>query len=847
MKSRLSWLVLLLSILVIHAASAAQITVTPVCLPPEGWMAGGWGSYEFRLKNETDSPAKVVKFTACWEVAGEAFGDPWGEDRDVEVPSTGKATSRQVGYLPPEVVEKSKPGNAQMVGTVTVRLGDEDIELPFRLEIPAATLPEKLKLVKGKHVGLELMESRFKEFPAHERLLRWLDQSYLAMHELTGCTPYDGELVVIKEAPKHPWYAYAGNPVILNTAYVKSALKEASEGFILFGWVHEIGHDFDVFGKWYIWNGASSEWQANFKLGYAFEMIPDRSFKVQWGSFAGGAYKPPSRNTPVDGRQFVDSFFTFFGDSYLADPERKWDSMSSDELHSFFQRIVREYGWEPFKKWYRTYAWFEELGLDRPETPEEKINLIAAILSHHVGVDLVPVFQRWRMPVTAEQVETLHKRYPIAAVGEIEKPESAEAAAKLITMKMELVAEGGWMKGGYGFVRHTFKNEGQLPSKITAWNATWEVNGEPYVPEDDQEMPHDEDVFYLPAGEETVVIKYGWLDPKMLDIVKEGNPVWTGTFKLKTADLEFEVPWRIEVPEAVLKEKLVRVEGKHMAYEITETHYNEIGDGNERLIRWLDQAYEAMQDLTGYTPYGGKMITIKESPEHPHWAYAGNPIIMSTKWMHHVVKDVKKKQMPFGWIHELGHDFDIAEDVYGYDWYIWSGGACEAQANIKLVYVHEAIPDQDWKVPWSEDKHAAYHAPIKDMLLDGKECMDARFLFEADKYLADPTIPWDFGFCQHVFLQRIARVYGWDPVKKWYRTYKILEEKGCPKPETPEEKAQLMAAILSETVGVDMVPVFQRWRAPVTKEDVEALKKKYPIEETVKSIVLPGSEKGKTE
>jgi hypothetical protein len=92
-----------------------------------------------------------------------------------------------------------------------------------------------------------------------------------------------------------------------------------------------------------------------------------------------------------------------------------------------------------------------------------------------------------------------------------------------------------------------------------------------------------------------------------------------------------------------------------------------------------------------------------------------------------------------------------------------------------------------------------------------------------------------------VFIQRLARVYGWDPVKKWYRTYKILADKGCPKPETDADRLRLMAAILCETVGADLVPLFQAWRAPVTREDIEALKKKYPIEEAVKSIVLPGA------
>jgi len=45
---------------------------------------------------------------------------------------------------------------------------------------------------------------------------------------------------------------------------------------------HEVGHNFDVLGDWYIWSGPAAEWQANFKLAYAFETIPDQSYRIKW-------------------------------------------------------------------------------------------------------------------------------------------------------------------------------------------------------------------------------------------------------------------------------------------------------------------------------------------------------------------------------------------------------------------------------------------------------------------------------------------------------------------------------------------------------------------------------------
>jgi len=150
-----------------------------------------------------------------------------------------------------------------------------------------------------------------------------------------------------------------------------------------FGWIHEMGHDFDDgLGEWYIWNGESCEWQANWKLNYAYETIPDQSFKAKWQPNEKSPYPPRGdKGELVSGYQLMQSYFLFFGDGYLGDHDRTWDTMLSDDVHAFFLRLVRSYGWEPFKQWYRTTARLDELGYDPPKSPDEKINLIAATTS----------------------------------------------------------------------------------------------------------------------------------------------------------------------------------------------------------------------------------------------------------------------------------------------------------------------------------------------------------------------------------------------------------------------------------------------------------------------------------
>ncbi len=131
--------------------------------------------------------------------------------------------------------------------------------------------------------------------------------------------------------------------------------------------------------------------------------------------FTGGTYTVANAE-PLRGRDFVDAFFGTWADAYLADPNRTWDSMASDEIHCFMQRLVRVYGWTPFKATYRTYAQLDKAahqkrGPEKPTAPEEKIRLLCAVLSQHTGADLVPAFRMWRFPVTSENVAAVREKY----------------------------------------------------------------------------------------------------------------------------------------------------------------------------------------------------------------------------------------------------------------------------------------------------------------------------------------------------------------------------------------------------------------------------------------------------
>lgn len=377
-----------------------------------GWMPDGWGSFKMTLTNNTTTPIRLVKWTVQWQVKGQPNGDAWGGNLTDGI-EPGKTWSKEeTSSLPMHVYTEALPDNPKLVGSYTISREGTESTIPFEVAVPGAKLPEPLKTVYGKTVGLAVMESRYKTFKHLDRTLKWIDESYQAMIDLTGEHPFNGEKMVFKECPPHPWWAYAGKEMILNGDYVGQTLQEFDDGILCFGWVHEVGHNFDVLGDWYIWDSPSAEMQANFKLAYAFETIPDQSFKIDFHTMPDN-YPAPEPHVKVTGPQFVERFFLMFGDRYLANPNKKWNEMTSDEIHSLFQRIQRVYGWDPFKAWYRDYRSLAAKGLQPPTSPEEKVDLAVALLSKECKVDLVPLFQQWRFAVTPKSVAAASAKYQL--------------------------------------------------------------------------------------------------------------------------------------------------------------------------------------------------------------------------------------------------------------------------------------------------------------------------------------------------------------------------------------------------------------------------------------------------
>jgi len=396
-------------ILIFSMTANGVITQTAENITKNGWMRGGYGTILYTYENKGGQPEEMVLWKGDWYANGKKLRSWTWDETKITVPAGETATGRLTAWMPPDVADAAGDTDPVTKGYSVFVTGGATTEVPFEVAIPVARITDPMKAVKGKLTGLNLREKSFKDIKNTERTLEFLDNAYVQMQDLTGFTPFDGKVVMLEESPDNASWAYAGNPIVLNEKFVREAISQMDQGIVCCGWVHEMGHDFD-FGGWYIWNGPAAEFQANFKLGYAVEnlMTEGSPFTtLSWLKEVDG------KRPKITGRNFVDGYFFGSGDKYLASTERGWEAITSDEIQALFLRIVRKHGWEPIKKWYRSYDILAKNGYPRPDTPDKIVKLMCALLSKHTGEDLQPLFELWKFPVTADDVKAMNEEYEL--------------------------------------------------------------------------------------------------------------------------------------------------------------------------------------------------------------------------------------------------------------------------------------------------------------------------------------------------------------------------------------------------------------------------------------------------
>ena len=200
---------------------------------------------------------------------------------------------------------------------------------------------EEIYYREGEHIILSLYKEKVNI--TDEQVDTWLknlDKVYEAYCDLVGEAPYGGAKIMILNTPgiEPGYWALAGNPILWNSnVKVEEVINRTAEfddwGF---GVMHEIGHDFSHAnikgdGAWN-WN---DEIFANFRMSYALEACDGTASQ---------------RNICYKGADIINYYKIFYDETIGAGLAKN----NGDALHYTFLRIKEKYGWDVYKKAFRT-------------------------------------------------------------------------------------------------------------------------------------------------------------------------------------------------------------------------------------------------------------------------------------------------------------------------------------------------------------------------------------------------------------------------------------------------------------------------------------------------------------
>lgn len=396
------------NVLVVHESGDFPLELKVSISPEEGFMNDGWGTIVFDLKSVSSECVTINSVECKWIANGDIYHS-FVEKMNTKVPANGNVKKPVIVWMPKQSELLVKGNNPLLSGIIKL---DNGKSKSFSVEIPISKLHSPTVLKKGEKVGLELQMTTWDKIENPEKIVKYLDNVYRQMVELTGNIPYNGELLVLKESPRNPFFAYAGNPIILNTSFVMNSAKSFDNDAMDFGWVHEMGHDFDdSIGSWYN-EGTFTEFQANIKLSFVIEKICTDNSLLKIRSLV-------NKKTLLDGRSFNDEYFIPYGERYLSS-NRTYDTMSSDEYHALFLKVIRDKGWKVMKEFYKIYGRLVHSGIELPPR-HEKVFLALAVLDYVSGMDLAPLYNQWRIPLSRTMLDALIVKYQIEDIPSIRR------------------------------------------------------------------------------------------------------------------------------------------------------------------------------------------------------------------------------------------------------------------------------------------------------------------------------------------------------------------------------------------------------------------------------------------
>jgi hypothetical protein len=191
-----------------------------------------------------------------------------------------------------------------------------------------------------------------------------LDQIYEYEEELRGAVPHQGQRLRFFPDGTNPGYMLAGNPIRMQLSLVTEMNDRISRsgqpGVGLWGFAHEMGHDFSFVGRMWTYQDNTLESWCNLFSIYSLEKMG------------------------IDLHEATTSCTTESSDNYAT-----WDAWGG---LCFLRQFQFEYGWDFYK------SFFSELNKHENNQGIGNWNAVHDTFESIAGEDVTPLFNAWNVP-----------------------------------------------------------------------------------------------------------------------------------------------------------------------------------------------------------------------------------------------------------------------------------------------------------------------------------------------------------------------------------------------------------------------------------------------------------------
>jgi hypothetical protein len=239
------------------------------------------------------------------------------------------------------------------------------------------SLPAPWAELEGEFFILTVPSIEIRSLDSVVELMNWWDTALQMEHNLSGYLPWTRVERAVFDVQISAGWMHSGYPFMAHTVSVPNVVNlshMSTQGD--WGMFHELGHNHQ-------WMAATLPGNTETTCNLFSAYIMTELVGVDLGA-GHGSMSDSNRETRTEGY--------FNGGAQIS----QWSVWTALETH---MQIQEEFGWQIYTD---TFSQYYNASLSQPSNDAQEYNSWAARISNETGMNLVPFFQAWGLPINAE-------------------------------------------------------------------------------------------------------------------------------------------------------------------------------------------------------------------------------------------------------------------------------------------------------------------------------------------------------------------------------------------------------------------------------------------------------------